>query len=60
MIEHPDEDITVRIGRAPTGLYVENDGPETPESEHEKVFDSGYTMCLEVTLQTFLFHSYSC
>ena len=42
-IEHVGEDITVRVGRSPTGFYVEDDGPGVPDNEREKVFDSGYT-----------------
>ena len=42
-IEHAGEDVTVRVGRSPTGFYVEDDGPGIPENEREKVFDSGYT-----------------
>ena len=42
-IDHAGEDVTVRVGRSPTGFYVEDDGPGIPENERERVFDSGYT-----------------
>jgi signal transduction histidine kinase len=42
-IDHAGEDVTVRVGRSPTGFYVEDDGPGIPETERETVFDSGYT-----------------
>jgi len=42
-IDHAGEDVMVRVGRSPTGFYVEDDGPGIPEREREKVFDSGYT-----------------
>ncbi|PSP70248.1 hypothetical protein BRC80_09360 [Halobacteriales archaeon QH_9_66_26] len=42
-IDHAGEDVTVRVGRSPTGFYVEDDGPGIPEDERDSVFDSGYT-----------------
>jgi signal transduction histidine kinase len=42
-IDHAGEDVTVRVGRSPTGFYVEDDGPGIAENERETVFDSGYT-----------------
>jgi len=42
-----DEEVveTVRVGPLPdrSGFYVEDDGRGIPESEHERVFESGYT-----------------
>ncbi|EMA46083.1 hybrid sensor histidine kinase/response regulator [Halococcus saccharolyticus] len=48
-VEHAGETITVRVGRYPAGFYVEDDGPGIPESEHDDVFDSGYTTSEEGT-----------
>ena len=42
-IEHAGEDVTIRVGRSPSGFYVEDDGPGVPEKEREKVFEPGYT-----------------
>jgi PAS domain S-box-containing protein len=42
-IEHGREDVTVRIGSLPEGFYVEDDGPEIPHDEREKVWESGYS-----------------
>lgn len=42
-IEHAGENITVHVGRYSTEFYVEDDGSGIPESEREKVFNSGYT-----------------
>lgn len=35
--------VTVRVGRLPSGFYVEDTGPGIPESERERVFEAGYT-----------------
>jgi signal transduction histidine kinase len=43
-------DVRVRVGildgadRAPSGFYVEDDGPGIPEDEREKVFEHGFTI----------------
>lgn len=42
-IEHGGDDVTVRIGTLPDGFYVEDDGPGIPESERERVFETGYS-----------------
>ena len=35
--------VTVRVGRLPSGFYVEDTGSGIPESERERVFEAGYT-----------------
>jgi len=42
-IEHGGEDVTVRVGRSPTGFFIEDDGPGILESEREQVFERGHT-----------------
>ncbi len=37
------EDVTVTVGACGDGFYVEDDGPGIPESEREKVFETGYS-----------------
>jgi PAS domain S-box-containing protein len=40
----PEEDgVTVTIGDAEDGFYVEDDGPGIPEDERERVFEAGYS-----------------
>lgn len=44
-LEHgaDDREPTVRVGLLDGGFYVEDDGVGIPPSEHERVFDLGYT-----------------
>ena len=42
-IEHGGEDVTVRVGRSPSGFFVEDDGPGIPVDEREQVFEHGHT-----------------
>jgi signal transduction histidine kinase len=44
-VTHGGPDVTVRVGilAERSGFYVEDDGPGIPESEHETVFETGYS-----------------
>jgi signal transduction histidine kinase len=42
-LEHGEQTVTIRLDPLPNGFYVEDDGPGIPETEHEKVFEAGYT-----------------
>ncbi|MFC5136526.1 MULTISPECIES: sensor histidine kinase [Haloferacaceae] len=44
-VEHGGTDVTVRIGVLAdgSGFYVADDGPGIPESERERVFETGHT-----------------
>ncbi|MFB6234688.1 MAG: GAF domain-containing protein [Halopenitus sp.] len=42
-VEHSDSVVTITIGDLADGFYVEDDGPGIPESERERVFESGYS-----------------
>ena len=48
-VEHGGEDVTVRVGPLscdsgdPSGFYVEDNGPGIPETDRDRVFESGYT-----------------
>ncbi|MFT4884983.1 MAG: PAS domain S-box-containing protein [Natronomonas sp.] len=42
-VEHGGEDVTIRVGALDDGFYVEDDGGGIPESQHDDVFDAGYT-----------------
>ena len=35
--------VTVTVGELPDGFYVEDDGPGVPDSERDRIFDSGYS-----------------
>jgi len=39
----PDDAVTITVGDLSDGFYLEDDGPGIPESEHDTVFDAGYT-----------------
>jgi len=41
-VEHGDAD-EIRVGRLPSGFYVEDDGPGIPEADRERVLESGYS-----------------
>jgi PAS domain S-box-containing protein len=42
-VEHAAPDVTITIGELPGGFHVSDDGPGIPESERDRIFDSGYT-----------------
>ena len=42
-IEHAGSDVTVTVERTLGGFAVADDGPGIPDSEHEHVFESGYS-----------------
>ncbi len=42
-IEHAGENVTVTVGETANGFYVEDNGPGIPESEHDEIFEAGYT-----------------
>jgi len=42
-IEHGGETVTVRVAGTQKGFLIEDDGPGIPESDREKVFETGYT-----------------
>ncbi|GAB6877769.1 ATP-binding protein [Halorubrum gandharaense] len=50
-VEHGGDSVTVTVGALPNGngFYVEDDGPGIPESERERVFETGYTTTTEGT-----------
>jgi len=41
--EHAGPEATVTVGALPGGFYIEDDGPGIPESELDRVFESGYS-----------------
>jgi len=41
--------VTITVGRTAAGFYVADDGPGIPESEREKVFQTGYSTAAEGT-----------
>lgn len=42
-VEHAGPTVSVTVGDIDGGFYVADDGPGIPESEREKVFESGYS-----------------
>jgi PAS domain S-box-containing protein len=61
-VDHAGEETTIRVGsiepmftstratgEAPTGFYVEDDGPGIPEDQREKVLESGFSTAEEGT-----------
>lgn len=42
-IEHGGPEVSVCVGRSSAGFFVADDGPGIPESERERVFESGYS-----------------
>lgn len=44
-LDHVGSDVTVRVGLLAdgSGFFVEDDGPGIPESDRERVFESGFT-----------------
>jgi len=48
-VEQGGTDVTVTVGRLPTGFYVADDGPGIPPDEREAVFEAGYSTSREGT-----------
>jgi signal transduction histidine kinase len=50
-VEHGGENVTITVGATPggDGFYVADDGEGIPESEREKVFETGYTTTTDGT-----------
>ncbi|MFW6153224.1 MAG: ATP-binding protein, partial [Halobacteriota archaeon] len=42
-VEHGGEDVTIRIGAIPDGIYIEDDGPGIDPSAREDVFEPGHS-----------------
>ena len=48
-VEHAGEGVTVTVGDLDNGFYVADDGPGIPESDREKVFETGYSTSADGT-----------
>ncbi|MFC6891011.1 PAS domain S-box protein, partial [Halorubrum trueperi] len=48
-IEHGGNDVTVTVGATDNGFYVADDGSGIPESERDRVFESGYSTAADGT-----------
>lgn len=48
-IEHGGEDVTVRLGTAADGFYIEDDGPGIPKDERDNIFEAGYSTAADGT-----------
>jgi len=42
-IEHGGEEVTITVGGLDDGLFVADDGVGIPESQHERIFEQGFT-----------------
>jgi signal transduction histidine kinase len=48
-VEHGGDDVTVTIGDADGGFYIEDNGPGIPDGDRTEVFDAGYSTNSEGT-----------
>lgn len=48
-VEHSQSPASVKLGPVDGGFYVADDGPGIDESQHEKVFEAGYTTAKDGT-----------
>jgi PAS domain S-box-containing protein len=48
-VEHSGGDVTVTVGELDDGFYIEDDGPGIPPSEHDDIFEAGYSRSEEGT-----------
>lgn len=42
-VEHAGQGVTISVGRLADGFYIADDGGGIPESEHENIFEAGYS-----------------
>ena len=42
-VEHGPDDVSVRVGEADGGFFVDDDGPGVPPEDQESVFDPGFS-----------------
>ncbi|MDS0477080.1 response regulator [Natrinema sp. 1APR25-10V2] len=42
-VEHGGKDVTITVGDLETGFYVEDDGSGIPATEHDRIFERGYS-----------------
>lgn len=48
-IDHNDGEVTIHIGTTDAGVYIEDSGSGVPESNRERIFESGFTTSPEKT-----------